>query len=80
MRQVRALGRFWFDFVVGEDWRIAAGVAAVLAVGAVLASAGAVRDGVLVVLVAGAIVLVVVASVVGTALRSGSSGPPARRR
>ena len=24
------IGRFWWDFIVGEDWRIAASVAAVL--------------------------------------------------
>ena len=27
------IGRFWWDFIVGEDWRIAASVAAVLGVG-----------------------------------------------
>jgi hypothetical protein len=41
MSVVRAFGRFWFDFIVGDDWRIAAGVVAVLAVGATLAAAGA---------------------------------------
>ena len=34
MRFVRAFGRFWWDFVVGDEWRIAAGVVLVLAVGA----------------------------------------------
>jgi hypothetical protein len=24
---VRAFGRFWWDFVVGDDWRVAAGLA-----------------------------------------------------
>ena len=36
MRYLRGFGRFWYDFVIGEDWRIAAGVAAVLGVGALL--------------------------------------------
>jgi hypothetical protein len=29
---VRALGRFLWDFVIGDDWRIAAGVAIALAI------------------------------------------------
>ena len=28
MRRVRAFTRFWWDFVVGDDWRVAAGLAA----------------------------------------------------
>jgi hypothetical protein len=32
MERVRAFGRFWYDFVVGDDWRIAAGVVAALAI------------------------------------------------
>ena len=31
MRRIRAFGHFWWDFVVGDDWRAAAGV--VLAIG-----------------------------------------------
>ena len=34
MRFVKAFGRFWWDFVVGDEWRIAAGVVLVLAAGA----------------------------------------------
>jgi hypothetical protein len=40
MRYVRAALRFCYDFVVGDDWRIAAGVVTVLAVGAVLVAFG----------------------------------------
>ena len=40
MRFVVAFGRFWYDFVVGDDWRIAAGVVGVLAVGAVVLAIG----------------------------------------
>ena len=29
--RLRAFGRFWYDFVVGDDWTIAAGVVASLA-------------------------------------------------
>jgi hypothetical protein len=32
MERVRAFGRFWYDFVVGDDWRIAVGVVAALAI------------------------------------------------
>ena len=40
MRYVVAFARFWYDFVVGDDWRIAAGAVLVLAVGAVILAAG----------------------------------------
>jgi hypothetical protein len=35
--RLEALGRFAWDFVVGDDWRIAAGVALALAVTALVA-------------------------------------------
>jgi hypothetical protein len=31
MRHVRAFGAFWYDFVVGDDWVVAAGVVLALA-------------------------------------------------
>lgn len=62
---MRAFGRFWFDFVVGEDWRIAAGVVVALGLGALALRAQLFSDSLLAVLVAGAIVAVVVVSVVG---------------
>jgi hypothetical protein len=37
---LRRFGRFWWDFVVGDDWRIAAGVVAALGVSAALVAAG----------------------------------------
>jgi hypothetical protein len=36
----RAFGAFWWDFIVGDDWRIAAGVIVALAATAGLAAAG----------------------------------------
>jgi hypothetical protein len=36
---VRGLGRFAWDFVIGDDWKIAATVACVLTGGAVLVAA-----------------------------------------
>jgi hypothetical protein len=35
--RVRAFGRFLYEFVIGDDWRIAAGVALALAVTALVA-------------------------------------------
>ena len=40
MRAVVAFLRFWYRFVVGDDWRIAAGVTMTLALTAALAQAG----------------------------------------
>jgi hypothetical protein len=37
VRRIKAFGRFWWDFVVGDDWRAAAGV--VIAIGATAAFA-----------------------------------------
>jgi len=36
VRHVAAFGRFWWNFVIGDDWRIAAGVAAALGLSALL--------------------------------------------
>jgi hypothetical protein len=52
MRLLRGLGRFWYDFVIGDDWKIAAAVLAALTVAGVLAVAG-VPAGVLAPLAAG---------------------------
>ena len=40
VRAVRAFAAFWWDFIVGDDWRIAAGVIVALAATAALAAAG----------------------------------------
>ena len=36
MRRLRAFGRFWWDFVIGDDWLVAAGVAVAIAAVALL--------------------------------------------
>ena len=36
MSKLKAFGLFWYDFIIGDDWRVAALVAAGLAVTAVL--------------------------------------------
>jgi hypothetical protein len=40
MSRLRGLGRFWWDFVVGDDWRSAAGVVVAIGATAALAAAG----------------------------------------
>ena len=64
MRFVRGFLRFWYDFVIGDDWRIALGVVLVLAAGGALVATGAVSDDVLVPAVGAGIVAVVGASIV----------------
>ena len=39
MSRLKAFGAFWYDFVIGDDWVLAAGVVVALAVTAVVASA-----------------------------------------
>ena len=36
MRYVASFGRFWWDFIVGDDWRIAAGLIVALGISALL--------------------------------------------
>jgi hypothetical protein len=38
--RLRAFGRFWWDFVVGDDWRVAAGVLVALLATKLLTSSG----------------------------------------
>jgi len=40
MRHLRRFLAFWYDFVVGDDWRVAAGVVAALGASAALVRAG----------------------------------------
>ena len=40
MSRLRAFGRFWWDFVVGDDWRVAAGVLVALVATKLLTSSG----------------------------------------
>jgi hypothetical protein len=37
---LRSFGAFWWDFIVGDDWRVAAGVALALGASALLAHHG----------------------------------------
>jgi hypothetical protein len=39
MKFLKAFGQFWYDFIIGDDWKIA--VAVVIALALLLAAAGA---------------------------------------
>ena len=41
MRWLAQFGRFWYDFIIGDDWRIAVGVVLTLTAVFVLAHHGA---------------------------------------
>jgi hypothetical protein len=40
MRRLTSFGRFWYEFIVGDDWAVAAGVVASLALTAFLVRSG----------------------------------------
>ena len=40
MDRVRAFGHFWYDFVIGDDWRLAVGALVALALAGLVAHAG----------------------------------------
>jgi hypothetical protein len=54
---LRRFGRFWWDFIVGDDWRVAAGVVIALALSGALADAGVPAWWILPVAVAGVLYL-----------------------
>jgi hypothetical protein len=43
VKRLRSIGAFWYDFVIGDDWRGAAVVVAALALTAVLVHAAGVN-------------------------------------
>ena len=70
IRFVKGFGRFWWDFIVGDDWRIAAGVVVVLTAGALLVANTSAPDGLVAALVAVGIVAVAIGSIAASALRA----------
>ena len=57
MSRLAAFGRFWWEFVVGDDWRAALGVVAAIGLTAGIAAAGVAAWWVLPVAVAGILYL-----------------------
>ena len=43
MRRLKSIGAFWYDFVVGDDWRVAAVVVVALALTALFVHAAGVN-------------------------------------
>jgi hypothetical protein len=70
VRVLSGFARFWWDFIVGDDWRIAVGVVAVLGAGAVLVAGTGAPDGLVAALTAFGILLVAIGSIAATALRA----------
>jgi hypothetical protein len=61
---LRGFARFWIDFVVGDDWRIAAGIAVLVVVGAWLVHDRVVRSDAIAVAVPVVLIALVAASIV----------------
>jgi hypothetical protein len=40
MRYLKAFGLFWWDFIVGDDWRVAAGIALAIGLTSLLTDKG----------------------------------------
>ena len=72
-RFVVGFGRFWWDFIIGDDWKIAAGVAVALAAGALLVVGTSLSDSAIALLAGAAILAVVTASIVGGAVAANRS-------
>ncbi len=67
-RWLRSFGAFWYDFVIGDDWRGAAAVAAGLVLTALIVHAASVN--------AWWLMPVVVIAALGWSLRRATSGKP----
>jgi len=47
MKFIKGFGAFWYDFLIGDDWKIAAAIATVLAAGAIVVASADYNEGVL---------------------------------
>ena len=64
MKYIVGFGRFWWDFIVGDDWKIAAGVVLALLLGAVLTVSAATGAGWLAPVIGGLVLLAFVVDMV----------------
>jgi hypothetical protein len=67
MKRLKAIGAFWYDFVVGDDWRVATVVVLALALTALLVHAAGVN--------AWWLLPVCVFAALGWSLRRATQGP-----
>jgi hypothetical protein len=44
MRALKAFGQFWYDFIIGDDWKIAAAVTTALLIAGAAWAAGLLSD------------------------------------
>jgi hypothetical protein len=44
VKYLKAFGQFWYDFIIGDDWKIAVGVVSALAVLYLVMSANVLSD------------------------------------
>jgi hypothetical protein len=56
MKYLKAFGQFWYDFIIGDDWKIAAAVVTTLAILTALMLTGALPDTALTLIGAAAII------------------------
>lgn len=64
MNIAKGFFRFWWDFVIGDDWKIAAAVASILVIGALVASSVATGASWLAPIVGVAVLLAFIVSLV----------------
>lgn len=57
MKALKAFGRFWYDFIIGDDWKIAVAVVSALVVLGLVMAGGRLGDAALAVL-GGALIVV----------------------
>jgi hypothetical protein len=69
LRALAGFGRFWWDFIVGDDWRIAAGVGLTLIAGALLVRGAVVRTDAIAIALPALTVAVVANSILRDARR-----------
>ena len=50
MKALKAFGRFWYDFIIGDDWKIAVAVVSALVVLGLVMASGRLGDTALAVL------------------------------
>lgn len=62
MKLIRAFGQFWYDFIIGDDWKIAVGVIVALIIIFLGMTSGALGDSALAVLGGAVIVTLFVVS------------------
>ena len=75
MRFAAAFARFWWDFVVGDEWRFAAVVCAVVVLGALASAGGWARGGVIALAVAAGLMLAVCGIIMASGLARRAAPP-----